>query len=261
MAQAIIKGLLKQGLSPEQISATTSREESAQAASTELGIHCHCDNHAAVADADIIVLAVKPQKLEDVCQSLKASIKPGALVLSVAAGIRCSSMEHWLGSIAIARSMPNTPSAIGLGASGLYSNSQCSTEQKQQARAILEAVGICAEVEQEQQIDAVTAVSGSAPAYFFLFAEAMIDAGEKLGLNRDVATQLALQTAHGAAALAQSNELDVAELRRRVTSPKGTTEQAILSFEKGGLRDLVENAMRACTRRAAELSDELGNNS
>ena len=177
---------------------------------------------------------------------------------AVAAGIRASDIQRWLGPVAVARSMPNTPAAIGMGASGLFCSEGCTAEQAAQAKAILEAIGLCVEVQEEKQLDAVTAVSGSGPAYFFLFIEAMTEAGAKLGLDASVAAELAIQTARGAAELAAQSDVDAAELRRRVTSPKGTTEQAILSFENNNLRALVDQAMQACADRAEVLSDELG---
>ncbi|WP_239923598.1 pyrroline-5-carboxylate reductase [Agaribacterium haliotis] len=258
MAQAIINGLLKQGLTHSQLCATTASAESARRVSEKLGIDCGTDNKNAVKHADIVVLAVKPQRLQTLCEEIKSELEPGTLVLSVAAGIRSDSLQYWLGDFAIARSMPNTPSAIGLGASGLYCNKLCSTAQRDQASAVLEAVGLCQHVDSEELIDAVTAVSGSGPAYFFLFIEAMKEAGCKLGLDQQTAASLAIQTARGAAELAYSSDIDVAELRRQVTSPNGTTERAINCFEQEGLRKTVEKAMQACAERAVELSDQLG---
>ena len=258
MAQAIIKGLLQQGLAAEKIIATCGTPDNAEKIQREFGIACSNDNQQAVQHADIVVLAVKPQVLQAVCEQLKPAIKPNTLILSVAAGVRASDIANWLGQSAIARSMPNTPSAVGMGASGLYCKPECNPEQRTHCRNILEAVGLCVDLTDEAQIDAVTAVSGSGPAYFFLFIEAIRDAGVKLGLNADTALSLALQTARGAAELAQQSELDVGELRRRVTSPNGTTERAIQSFETNRLHNIVEQDMQACAQRAAELSDQLG---
>jgi pyrroline-5-carboxylate reductase len=177
----------------------------------------------------------------------------------VAAGLECDAIERWLGGeIALVRCMPNTPSLVATGASGLYANGRVSAGQKRQAEQVMGAVGLAVWVDQEAQLEAVTAVSGSGPAYYFLLMEAMIAAGEKLGLSRDVSTQLTLQTALGAARMAQASDVAPAELRRRVTSPKGTTERAIQAFQQGGLEALVEKAMNDCAHRSRELAEELG---
>ena len=154
--------------------------------------------------------------------------------------------------------MPNTPALLGCGASGLYGNSNVSTAQREHAQAILDAVGITCWVDSEPALDAITALSGSGPAYFFLFMEAMIDAGCALGLDRDTASTLAMQTGLGAARMALENDVDLVELRRRVTSPGGTTERAVQQFEADGLRQLVNNAMDAAAQRAAEMAQEMG---
>jgi pyrroline-5-carboxylate reductase len=154
--------------------------------------------------------------------------------------------------------MPNTPALLGCGASGLYGNSNVSAAQREHAQAILDAVGITCWVDSEPALDAITALSGSGPAYFFLFMEAMIDAGCTLGLDRETASTLAMQTGLGAARMALENDVDLVELRRRVTSPGGTTERAVQQFEADGLRQLVNNAMDAAAQRAAEMAQEMG---
>ena len=223
-----------------------------------LNVNTSADN-AAAASADVIILAVKPQVLEQVCTDLQPHLSHNPLIISIAAGIDIPSLSHWLGSdVAIVRCMPNTPALVQTGASGLYANHHTSDNQKVLAAQILEAVGIVQWLDNEALIDPVTAVSGSGPAYYFLFMEAMIDAGVAQGLSRETATELTLQTALGAAKLAQSSDVDVAELRRRVTSPNGTTEQAILSFEKDNLRQTVSRAMDACSDRSREMARELG---
>ena len=182
-----------------------------------------------------------------------------AVVISIAAGITIESMQARLGAAAaIVRCMPNTPALVGCGASGLSANDNTSVEQREFAELILSAVGITCWVKSEQELDAITALSGSGPAYFFLFIEAMIDAGVKLGLDRENASQLALQTSLGASRMALENTVDLVELRRRVTSPGGTTERAVQSFEQDGLRDVIEKAMRAAADRAAEMAREMG---
>ena len=183
----------------------------------------------------------------------------GALVISIAAGVTIASMQARLGpQAAIVRCMPNTPALLGCGASGLFANDQASQKQRDYAQMVLSAVGITCWVSTEQELDAITALSGSGPAYFFLFIEAMIEAGIELGLNRDTATRLTLQTGLGAARMALENDVAVAELRRRVTSPGGTTERAIESFEQDKLREVVARAMRAASDRAVEMAREMG---
>ncbi|MBP5150034.1 pyrroline-5-carboxylate reductase, partial [Pseudomonas protegens] len=224
----------------------------------EHGIQVFADNAEAIEGVDVIVLAVKPQAMKAVCQALRPSLKPQQLVVSIAAGITCSSMNSWLGAQPIVRCMPNTPALLRQGVSGLYATAEVSAQQRQQAEELLSAVGIALWLDQEQQLDAVTAVSGSGPAYFFLLIEAMTAAGEKLGLPRETAAQLTLQTALGAAHMAVSSDVDAAELRRRVTSPAGTTEAAIKSFQAGGFEALVEKALGAAAHRSAEMAEQLG---
>jgi pyrroline-5-carboxylate reductase len=259
MAKAIIGGLIAEGFNPTDISASGPRIETLSQVASDYGISVSTDNATTAAKADVVVLAVKPQLLKEVALGLKDALAHKPLLISVAAGITTASLARWLGDDqAIVRCMPNTPSQLRAGASGLFANDKVSTEQLGTANAILGAVGIVQWVEEEVQLNAVTAVSGSGPAYFFLMMEAMIDAGEALGLSRDCATELTLQTALGAAMLAKGSEYDVAELRRRVTSPKGTTEQAIMSFEQDDIRATYKRAMSACSNRALELSEILG---
>ncbi len=259
MAKAIIGGLIAEGISPQSISASGPRMETLSKVAEEFGINVSIDNSLTAAEADVVVLAVKPQLLKEVSLALKSSLGHKPLLISLAAGITTQSLGQWLGEDqALVRCMPNTPSQLRLGASGLFANKQVSEAQRQQAQQILAAVGLVEWVAEESLINAVTAVSGSGPAYFFLMMEAMIEAGVSQGLSREVATQLTLQTALGAASLAKVSELDVAELRRRVTSPKGTTEQAILSFERDDIRGIYQRAMAACAHRAEELSELLG---
>lgn len=258
MAKAIIGGLLAEGFSHSQLLAAGPRQETLDKVTQELAIETTTDNSAAAAWADVVVLAVKPQLLKEVSLALRASLAHRPLVISVAAGITTASLAHWLGDLPIVRCMPNTPSQLRAGASGLFANAAVSDEHKSLANAMLGAVGIVQWLDDEALLNPVTAVSGSGPAYFFLMMESMIDAGVALGLSRECATELTLQTALGAAMLAKESEYDVAELRRRVTSPKGTTEQAILSFEQDNIRAMVTRAMTACSNRAGELSELLG---
>ncbi len=256
MAKAIIRGMLDQGFRTEQIHASAKTETSRENIKSSLGIQC-ASNIEISSNCEIIVLAVKPQMLGLVCKEIAADLRKDCLIISVAAGISCSAIETWLGKHAIVRCMPNTPSAIGLGASGLFANSHVSEQQKRTAHTIMSAVGIAEYVNREELIDSVTAISGSAPAYFFLFLEAMIESGIKLGLEPSTAEKFAVQTSLGASQLALSSDTSIENLRKMVTSPNGTTEQAINSLEQSDLRGIVDQAMKACVNRAQELSQEL----
>ena len=258
MAASLIGGLRAQGLDAAQIRASDPGAEQRAKLHAEHGISMFENNADAVEGADVVVLSVKPQAMKAVCEALKPSLKPGQLVVSIAAGITCASMHKWLGAQPIVRCMPNTPALLRQGVSGLYATHEVSAEQRQQAEQLLSAVGIALWLDSEAQLDAVTAVSGSGPAYFFLLIEAMTAAGEKLGLSREIASQLTLQTALGAAHMASSSDVDAAELRRRVTSPNGTTEAAIKSFQAGGFEALVEKALGAAAHRSAEMAEQLG---
>ncbi|RME35126.1 MAG: pyrroline-5-carboxylate reductase [Gammaproteobacteria bacterium] len=214
----------------------------------------------AVAEADVVVLAVKPQGLKALCLELAPLLPgPGPLILSVAAGIPTGALQRWLGEErAVVRAMPNTPALVGSGASALYATAQVSEEQRILAENILRAVGLVIWLEEEEQMDAVTALSGSGPAYLFLVIEAMEAAGRELGLEPQQARLLSLQTAYGAAKMALESELDPATLRQQVTSPGGTTERALEVLESGGLRSLFLNALTAARDRSRELAQTLG---
>lgn len=258
MASAIFEGLVANGYPADHIW-VTARTEEKLARFAKQGLITSTDNDAAIAACDIVVLAVKPQMMKTLAETHRDAVQQHRpLLVSVAAGISADALEGWFGGdLAIVRCMPNTPSLVQTGASGLYANSRVSEEQRQQTEAILAAVGLTLWVENEAQIDAVTAVSGSGPAYYFLFMEAMAKAGEQLGLDPETAQKLTLQTALGAARMATESPLAPAELRRNVTSPKGTTEQAILSFQQQGIEEMVLKAMTACRDRAESLTEEL----
>jgi pyrroline-5-carboxylate reductase len=263
MAASLIGGLRAQGIDASAIKASDRGAEQRSKISAEHGIETFADNADAIQGADIIVLAVKPQVMKAVCQDLAPHLSEGQLLVSIAAGISCASLENWLSprpqaTPAIVRCMPNTPALLRQGVSGLYANGHVSVTQRQQAEQLLSAVGLVLWLDKEELIDAVTAVSGSGPAYFFLLMEAMTAAGEKLGLPRDTAAQLTLHTALGAARMAVASDVDASELRRRVTSPAGTTEAAIKTFQAGGFEALVEKALNAAANRSAELAEQLG---
>ena len=260
MAGSIIGGLLESGHPAGRISAADPFPDSLERL-RELGpLHTCADNAEAAATADVIIMAVKPQVMAEATESISAAVaENAALVISIAAGVTVESMAARLGvGAAIVRCMPNTPALLGCGASGLFANSNVTPEQRSLAQSIMGAVGETRWVDSEQALDAITALSGSGPAYFFLFTEAMIDAGCALGLDRETATTLATQTALGAARMARESDVDLVELRRRVTSPGGTTERAVQQFEEDGLRRLVGNAMDAAAERAAEMAREMG---
>ena len=258
MAASLIGGLLAQGIPASHIRASDPGAEQRAKIASEHGIALFADNTEAILDADVIVLATKPQVLKDVCLALAPSLQDGQLLVSIAAGISCASLGNWLGARPIVRCMPNTPALLRQGVSGLYANAEVNPAQRELAEQLLAAVGMALWLENEQQIDAVTAVSGSGPAYFFLLIEAMTAAGEKLGLPRETAAQLTLHTALGAARMAVTSDVDASELRRRVTSPAGTTEAAIKTFQADGFEALVEKALNAAAHRSAELAEQLG---
>jgi pyrroline-5-carboxylate reductase len=265
MAASLIGGLINAGYSASDITVSEPDQVRRESLSAEFGIRT-CTENNDVLSSQIIILAVKPQLLKMVCQQLSPA-DTDALFISIAAGIKSTDIDRWLHDgtelsqdqpLAIVRCMPNTPSLLQCGASGLYANKQVSATQRDQAQSILEAVGIVSWVETETQLNAVTAVSGSGPAYYFLMMEAMQQAGEKLGLSAEVSRQLVLQTALGAARMAVENDISPAELRKMVTSKGGTTEQAILSFQSADFEKIVEQALQAANDRSISLADELG---
>ena len=258
MAASLIGGLRAQGMDASCLRASDPGAEQRGKIAAEYGIEVFDDNAKAVAGADVVVLSVKPQAMKVVCEALRPALNPDQVIVSIAAGITCASMNAWLGERAIVRCMPNTPALLRQGVSGLYATDLVSVQQREQAEQLLSAVGVAVWLDEEIQLDAVTAVSGSGPAYFFLLIEAMTTAGVKLGLPAETAAKLTLQTALGAAQMAVSSDVDAAELRRRVTSPAGTTEAAIKSFQANGFEALVEKALGAAAHRSAELAEQLG---
>ena len=255
MATALIEGLLAKGLPAGQLRASDSDANKLDALAAR-GVLSGTDNREVVAGSDVVVLAVKPQVLPEVLGALQdAFAAKDCLLVSIAAGIRIDTlMAATHPQQAVVRCMPNTPALVACGASGLFANAQTSESQRALAAALMEAVGIVCWLEDEAQLDAVTALSGSGPAYFFLLMEAMQDAGVALGLAPEVARALCLQTALGSAQLALASDVDVAELRRRVTSPGGTTEAALRQFEAEDLRAIVARALERAASRSRELS-------
>jgi pyrroline-5-carboxylate reductase len=260
MAGSLINGLVSDGYDPSGIVAADPNAAQLAALARRTGVRTTSDNRAAVAGADVLILAVKPQALQAVARGIAPAVQAAQpLVISVAAGIREAALQDWLGGgVALIRTMPNTPAMIGAGATVLHAGPAVRPEQRDTAESILRAVGLTRWVDDEAQLDAVTALSGSGPAYLFLVMEAMEQAAVALGLPVDTARLLTLQTALGAARMAIESDEEPATLRRRVTSPGGTTERAIATFEEGGLRQLFAAALTAARDRSVELSDLLG---
>lgn len=258
MAQSLIGGLLAQGYPKQNIGVSDPSPESLAIAKS-LGVAAHGNNRQLAEQADVLVLAVKPQIMPLVIRDLAGGLSTDApLLISIAAGVSCDALQQWAGKVLpIVRCMPNTPALLREGATGLFANASASAEQKQVAQDILDAVGLTVWVENESDLDAVTALSGSGPAYFFLLLELMQLKATALGLSPDIALKLAQQTALGASRMALESDVPVAELRRRVTSPNGTTEAAINSFIENGLGDLVEKALNAAYERSKSLAKEL----
>jgi pyrroline-5-carboxylate reductase len=259
MAQALISGLVSCGVKPSLITvADPSSEAREQLAAKGLNtVDPTTDAKAAVIGADIVVLAVKPQVMKAVVSGF-ADVLDTQLVISVAAGLSTALLSNMLGGYGnIVRAMPNTPAMIQMGATGLYGTDDISAEQKQLATAVMEASGLVMWVDNEEHMHAVTAVSGSAPAYMFYFIEAMVDGAVALGLDKEQASALALQTMLGAAKMALGSEDAPSELRRKVTSPNGTTQAAIESMQANDISRQIIEAMQACYDRSQALSEEM----
>lgn len=256
MARSLIGGLLRQGVDPARLRVAEPVQPLREALRTDFGVAVFEQSAQAVEGADTWVFAVKPQVMRPVCEGLAAPAQAQApLVISIAAGITSAQIDRWLGGgIRVVRVMPNTPALLAAGASGLYARPGVDAGGRALAQALLAAAGTTVWIDDETQMDAVTALSGSGPAYVFLLAEAMIDAGIREGLAPEAARQLALQTVLGAGRMLVESGVDAAELRKRVTSPNGTTQAALERFEAGGLRGLVADAIHAARLRGAELS-------
>ncbi|MDF1529246.1 MAG: pyrroline-5-carboxylate reductase [Sedimenticola sp.] len=260
MATSLIGGLVADGYDPKQIIASDPDSEKRADLAARFGILTAEDNLAAIAQADVVVLAVKPQVLEQICLSLAQSIQQTQpLVISIAAGIRESDMQHWLGgNVALVRTMPNTPAMLQAGATVLHAGKGVSESQRDLAESILRAVGLTRWVNDEKLMDIATALSGSGPAYFFLVMEAMETAAIENGLTPETARLLTIQTALGAARMAIESSDGPATLRQKVTSPGGTTERALEILEQGDLRALFAKALAGARKRSEELSEMLG---
>jgi len=256
MAEAMIAGLLRKKLAqPENIIVSGPREERSEQLHKKYGIKTSTDNTSAASQADVVVLSVKPQRLSEVMKGLKG-IRPDALVLSIIAGANIKKISSGLKHKAIVRSMPNTPGQIGEGITVWASSKEVTEEQQETARAILGALGDEVFVEDESYLDMATALSGSGPAYVFLFTEALIDAGVHMGFPRRISEQLVLKTIKGSVAFYHQAERHPATLRNQVTSPGGTSAEALYYLEKAGFRTAISRAVWAAYQRSLELGKE-----
>jgi len=257
MATSLIGGLLADHVSPARLCVADRDPAQRERLAAQFGVQTCDDNTACIMDADVVVLAVKPQALHEVCAGLADAVqKNRPLVVSVAAGVRTDSLARWLGGndLAIVRAMPNTPALLQSGAAGLYASPAASEEQRDLAEAILRATGLTVWVDDEAQMDLVTALSGSGPAYFFRIMEGLEQAASDLGLPEQTARLLTLQTALGAARMAIESSEPVGTLRERVTSPGGTTEQGLLAMEKVGIDEMLRQVLKAARDRSEELA-------
>jgi pyrroline-5-carboxylate reductase len=255
MTRSLVGGLVAGGRDPASITVAEPDVGQREALTADFGVATTGDNRAAAADAETVVLAVKPQVLPEVAAELAAELAdPDKLVVSIAAGIRLDRLREWLGSQRpLVRVMPNTPALVGAGISAVYADPGVTVDQRGRVSDLLAAAGESVWLDKEEQMDAVTAVSGSGPAYFFLILEALEEAGVAQGLPRATARELATATAGGAARLASESDAAPSELRTRVTSPAGTTAEGLAGLERGGLRATFLDAVAAAARRSREL--------
>jgi len=258
MGRALIGGLLRHGMRPEQITVGESQESARTMLSRELGIAATADNAAAIRRANLVVLAVKPHDAAAVLAPLAADLQRARpTVLSVAAGVRIETLQSWCGAgVPVIRAMPNRPAFVGAGATGLFAPPEVDASRREVAAQIMRSVGEVVWVATEDALDVVTALSGSGPAYFFLLAEAMAKAGVDLGLPADTARRLSIATLHGAGLLAQSSDGDLERLRAEVTSKGGTTEAALRTLQAAGFNELVGRAIEAAAQRGRELAEQ-----
>jgi len=262
MASSLMSGLIASGHPAEQLWVSDVNPDTLSHLAATLNVHTSTNNDDVINAVDVIVLAVKPQVLAEVAKNAASLVQQKkSLIVSIAAGISQHSLSQWLGAdVAIVRCMPNTPALVLTGATALHANSNVNSEQRDLAETILRAVGIALWVEDEGELDAVTAVSGSGPAYYFLLMEAMEKTALELGLSAETARLLVQQTALGAAKIALESNESPEQLRKRVTSPNGTTQQAIETFQQGGFTELVSKALHAARDRSIEMSKQAENN-
>lgn len=260
MARSLIGGLIDTGRSTDTLYVSEPDPAKRQYFEQQLGIRVTADSNDVASDCDVVVLAVKPQVIREVLLPLQPVLQRcRPLVLSIAAGVTEKDIDRWAGGgLPIVRTMPNTPALVGSGATGLYANARVSEEQHDIAESLMRAVGVTVWLKDESLLDPVTALSGSGPAYFMLFMESLEQAAIEQGLDAETARLLVLETCLGAAKLAMESEEDLTELRRRVTSPGGTTEKALLVMENEGIKGIIRKAFNAASQRASELGRILG---
>ncbi len=260
MPRSLINGLIADGWNPGAIRVADPNPDQLQWMQRYSGLQGFADNTDAISGSQVVVLAVKPQVLHSVAKDIAPIIQQqNPLVISIAAGIRATDIRRWLGGqTALVRCMPNTPALVQSGATALYANELVNEQQHDIAETILRSVGLTLWVDDEAMLDAVTALSGSGPAYFFLFIEALQTAGAELGLAPETARLLALQTAFGAAKMALESKQDASVLRQQVTSPGGTTEKALQVLEEGNLRGLIAAALKSARDRSKQLAEQFG---
>ena len=257
MASAIIGGLIKQGTPAHRILVVEPFEEARQRLASQFDVRVLASADSTLSEAGLVIWAVKPQTFKEAAQQTKAFCAQ-ALHLSVAAGIRSDSIAIWLGSDRVVRAMPNTPALVGLGQTGLFARAGVTAFDKKWIEQVIATTGALLWVKDEPLLDAVTAISGSGPAYVFFFIEAMVEAGVKMGLTPEQATQLAIGTFEGASQLAKSATEPPSVLRERVTSKGGTTYAALTSMQEAHMGELFQSALQAAQHRAHELGDEFG---
>jgi pyrroline-5-carboxylate reductase len=259
MGRALVSGLLRSGTRPEQLHAADSDPDARGQLAREFGVTASADACTAIQGAGVVVLAVKPKDAATLLGELAGTLAAqGSLLVSVAAGVRIATLQSACPGVPMLRAMPNRPALIGAGITGAYAPPALTPEQHQAAEAVLRAVGEVVWVDSEPALDVVTALSGSGPAYFFLLAQLMAEAGERLGLPGATAQRLAAATLYGSGLMVSSADEDLARLRAAVTSPGGTTAAALAVFEKCDLRATVWQAMNAATQRGRELAASPG---
>jgi pyrroline-5-carboxylate reductase len=263
MGRALIGGLLRHGMRPEQISVGERHEAARAALSRDLGIAASADNASAVGKADLVVLAVKPQDAGAVLAPLAGPLqRRRPVVLSVAAGVRVEALQGWCGGgVPVIRAMPNRPALVGAGVTGLFAPAQVDASGRALAAQVMQSVGEVVWVATEDALDVVTALSGSGPAYFFLLAEAIARAGVALGLPEDTSRRLSIATLHGAGLLAQGSDGDLSRLRAEVTSKGGTTEAALRTLQAAGFDELIGRAVESAAHRSREIATQVGGGS
>lgn len=255
MAYALISGLVNNDFLASNIKVSDIDAELLSKRKSEFGVEVFTDNIQLVSQCDVIILAVKPTILPSVCKGIKINKTRKPLIISIAAGVQNQAIDDWLkGNMPIVRTMPNTPALVGMGATGMMANQRVTDKQKALTDKIFGSVGICFWVQEEAMLDAITALSGSGPAYFFLMIESMKNAGIMLGLDSKMAEQLSIQTALGASIMAKKSKDSTGELRAKVTSKNGTTQAAIDSLQNQNFEQVISCAMHAAFNRAKEIS-------